>query len=196
MKLRQSVQSSWGAPHNQVLVYSDSIFKYLPTQIEVEFYVKAVPGASVGGKKNLTPSIHQDLKPVYKSNIVILHVGTNDLASCMIIWLKTCYIPVMKKGYHSYIGSRWKGSDCIPRGQHIRSQLPGSQHHRSHLQRSQHARSHLHRNQHLRSHIHQSQYPRSHLQRNHLHRSQHPRNQHCKSHLLGSHPHRNHLHQS
>ena len=34
MKLRQSVQSSWGAPHTQVLVYTDSIFKYLPTQIE------------------------------------------------------------------------------------------------------------------------------------------------------------------
>ena len=55
MKLRQSVQSSWGAPHNQVLVYTDSIFKYLPTQIEeVGFCVKALPGASVGGKKNLT----------------------------------------------------------------------------------------------------------------------------------------------
>ena len=81
MKLRQSVQSSWGAPHNQVLVYTDSIFKYLPTQIEeVGFCVKALPGASVGGKNNLTPLIHQDLKPGYKPNIVILHVGTNDLA--------------------------------------------------------------------------------------------------------------------
>ena len=81
MKLRQSVQSSWGATHNQVLVYSDSIFKYLPTQIEeVGFCVKALRGTSVGGKKNLTPSIHQDLKPGYKPNIVILHVGTNDLA--------------------------------------------------------------------------------------------------------------------
>ena len=81
MKLRQSVQSSWGAPHNQVLIYTDSIFKYLPTQIEkVGFCVKALPGASVGGMKNLTALIHQDLKPGYKPNIVILHVGTNDLA--------------------------------------------------------------------------------------------------------------------
>ena len=81
MKLRQSVQSSWGAPQNQVLVYSDSIFKYLPTQIEeVGFCVKVLPGASVGGKKNLTPLIHQDLKPGYKPNIVILYVGTNNLA--------------------------------------------------------------------------------------------------------------------
>ena len=189
MKLRQSVQSSWGAPFNQVLVYTDSIFKYLPTQIEeVGFCVKALPGASVGSKKNLTALIYQDLKPQYKPNIVILHVGTDDLAflerypqffhqtinkhvqlvqtinqklpsakvivslplprgdslenlrchyasqrdacplptsrlcsgrvSPLIIWLMTCYTPVMKKGYHFYIGTCWKGSDCIPRGQH------------------------------------------------------------------------------
>ena len=31
MKCGQSDQSSWGAPHNQVLVYIDSNFKYLAT---------------------------------------------------------------------------------------------------------------------------------------------------------------------
>ena len=57
MKCGLSDQSSWGAPHNQVLVYTDSIFKYLPTQLEeVRVRVKALPGASVGDKKNFTQS--------------------------------------------------------------------------------------------------------------------------------------------
>ena len=42
----------------------------------------------------------------------------------------------MKKGYHSYIGSSFKGSGCISRNQHPRNHL---------------SRSHLHRNQHQES---------------------------------------------
>ena len=54
---------------------------HLSTQIEeVEFCMKALPRAFVGGKKNLSPSIYHELKPGYKPNIVILHVGTNYLA--------------------------------------------------------------------------------------------------------------------
>ena len=88
MKLRQSVQSSWGTPHTQVVGYTDSIFKCLPTQIEeVGFCVKALPGASVGGKKNLTALIHQDLKPGYKPNIVI--VSTRSIR--WILWFSVRY---------------------------------------------------------------------------------------------------------
>ena len=79
MKLRQYVKSSWSSPRKQVLVYSDSIFKYLPDQLEeIGFQVHALPGGSIGGRKAIGPFI-QSHKVTRKPDLVILHVGTNDL---------------------------------------------------------------------------------------------------------------------
>ena len=81
MDLRQSIQSSWPAHKDNVLVYTDSIFKHLPHQIEeVGFTVRALPGGSVNGRKKIAKVMHQQLDPGYKPDVVILHVGTNDLA--------------------------------------------------------------------------------------------------------------------
>ena len=81
MDLRQSIQSSWPAPKSSVLVYRDSIFKHLPHQIEeLGFTVMALPGVSVSGRKNIATLMHQQLDPGYKPDVVILNVGTNDLA--------------------------------------------------------------------------------------------------------------------
>ena len=81
MDLRQSIQSSWPAPKTNVLIYTDSIFKHLPHQIEeVGFTVKALPGGSVSGRKNIATLMHQQLDPGCKPDVVFLNVGTNDPA--------------------------------------------------------------------------------------------------------------------
>ena len=54
MKLRQEVKATWPTPRRKVLLYSDSIFKFLPPQLEeVGFQVLALPGASIGGRKKI-----------------------------------------------------------------------------------------------------------------------------------------------
>ena len=76
MDLRQSIQSSWPVPKTNVLIYTDSIFKHLPYQIEeVGFTVKALPGGSVSGRKNIATLMHQQLDPGYKPDVVFLNVG-------------------------------------------------------------------------------------------------------------------------
>ena len=60
-------------------MYSDSIFKYLPAQLEeIGFEVHALPGASVEGRKKIGDYIQKHVS-TESPDVVILHVGTNDL---------------------------------------------------------------------------------------------------------------------
>ena len=62
-------------------MYSDSILKHVPAQLEeMRFQIHALPGGSIGGRRKMGDFIErQDHTNPEMPDMVILHVGTNDL---------------------------------------------------------------------------------------------------------------------
>ena len=67
-------------------MYSDSILKHVPAQLEeMGFEIHTLPGGSIGGRKKMGEFIarQKDHLNPERPDVVILHVGTNDLPFCM-----------------------------------------------------------------------------------------------------------------